>query len=91
MVKILSKINAYDQRTTYGCNLKNISISCNTEISDLTPSIVKDKMKYREIPNEESWRLNTINDLLLVREGDLFIPNFDKEVAEDMLNFVCYP
>ena len=55
VVKILSKLNAYDLRTVYGNNLKKISISCNTEISELTPCMVKEKMNYRQIANEDIY------------------------------------
>ena len=89
VVKILSKLNTYDLRTVYGSNLKKISISCNTEIGELTPCIVKEKMRYRQISNEDIWSLDVINDLLLAREEKILIPNFDKKEIEDMLNFVC--
>ena len=46
-------------------------------------------MRYRKVSNEDIWRLDVINDLLLAREDDLLIPNFDKKEMEDMLNFVC--
>ena len=82
-------MNAYDLRTQYGNNLHNISKSSNTEISKLTPLIVKEKMKYRQVDNEDKWRIDLINDLLLVREGLLVIPNIDREEAENMLNFAC--
>ena len=89
VVKILSKMNAYDLRTQYGNNLHNISKSSNTEISELTPLIVKEKMKYRQVDNEDIWRIDLINDLLLVREGLLVIPNIDREEAENMRNSAC--
>ena len=89
VVKILSKLNTYDLITVYGHFLQKISISCNTEINELTHSIVKEKMRYRKVSNEDIWRLDVINDLLLAREDDLIIPNFDKKEMEDMLNFVC--
>ena len=89
VVRIMSKMNAYDLRTTYGRNLNYIGRACNTEINELSPNIVKTKMKYREIDDENAWRPNVINDLMLAREGELTIPNFSTEEVQDMLNFVC--
>ena len=49
----------------------------------------KEKMKYRQVHNEDNWRIDLINDMLLVREGLLVIPNIDREENKNMLNFAC--
>ena len=46
-------------------------------------------MNYKELANEEKWRLSIINDVLLVREDQLYIENFDKDELEHMLNMAC--
>ena len=66
-----------------------ISNSCKIQIDKLTPQKVKENMNYREIEEDEKWRLPYINDLLLAKEGQIVIPNFDSEDINRMLNFVC--
>ena len=58
-------------------------------VNDTAPQKVKEHMKYRELAEEEKWRLPFINDLLLAKEGQIIIPNFDSEDINRMLNFVC--
>ena len=88
-VKMMSNLNRNDLRTSYGKNLNNISKACNIQISELSPRRVKESMKYKELSNEDKWKLNIINDLLLAREGHIFIPNFDNAELNFMLDFVC--
>ena len=89
MVKLLSNLNTYDLRTTYGQNLKNISKSCNIVISELKPWKVKEHMKYKEMEEVEKWRLPIIKDLLLAKKGQLIIPNFDSKDIDILLRCVC--
>ena len=46
-------------------------------------------MKYFAVPNEETWRLSLLHDLLGARKDRSVLPGFSTAEVEDMVEFVC--
>ena len=84
----MTKLSSFDQRTSYGRNLKNISEECNTHIDDLTNSKVKNLMTFKEVPANEVWRPGLVDELLGAIYGNLEIP-LDKEEIDTLLSYAC--
>ena len=89
LIRSLSTLNKDDLNTVYGKNLYKIAQSCNTAIENLSPQLVKADMKYFELPENESWRLPVIFDLLNTRRNLMEITGFNVQEVEDLLKHVC--
>ena len=89
LIRSLSTLNKDDLNTVYGKNLYKIAQSCNTTIENLSPQLVKTDMKYFELPENESWRLPLIFDLLEARRNLTEITGFNVQEVEDLLKHVC--
>ena len=91
-VRFLTRLVDHDQRTVLGRNLQRILEECDLkekDISKLTCSLVKKKCRYHEIPAEESWRLDIVDELLSVRMENLCIEGFKENELEEMLRLIC--
>ena len=51
-----------DQRTVYGKNLSEISRLCSCEVNEITPTRVKQDMKYFLPPENEKWRGHFVHE-----------------------------
>ena len=84
-IRSLSTLNKDDLNTVYG----KIAQSCNTTIENLSPQLVKTDMRYFTLPENESWRLPVIFDLLNTRRNLMEITGFNVQEVEDLLKHVC--
>ena len=57
--------------------------------SDLTAFHVKQKMKYRMMPNSEVWRVSLCLELLEARDGEISVDGFTVDEREEILRSVC--
>ena len=57
-------------------------------IDNLTPDDAMN-IKYHEPPEEETWRLGVLDELLEVKYGDLTVPGFDSEELAMMQSYIC--
>ena len=55
-VKFLSNISSLNNRTSYCQNLKGIARKCKEEAVNLTPQLIKRKMKYCEVEPQIKWK-----------------------------------
>ena len=89
-VRFLARISEHDQRTVLGRVMSSISSMCNIDISSLTPRLVKEKVKFRVVPDNEEWRPNIARELFKMRDTESYeIPGFSTEEIEEMLRHVC--
>ena len=85
---MLTRISCFDQRTTYGRNLKNISDDCKVSVDKLNNATVKKQMKFKEIPENEAWRAKLVDELLGAKFGNLKIYLNNQEIY-DILSYTC--
>ena len=87
-VQLLARLSSNDLRTKYGRNLRNISEDCDTPLDELTKTNVKQKMKYKVVPETERWRTSLVDELLGSKIATLEIP-LSLEEREAILSFAC--
>ena len=88
-VRFLARLQEKDMKTVLGKNLAKISDLCNTDIQDLTSSIVKRNIKYREVPDSEKWRVGLAQELISMRESVADLDGFTSDEKEELLTYVC--
>jgi hypothetical protein len=57
-------------------------------IDDLSPKDAS-RIKYREVPEKEVWRIALVKELIEIRQGDLKVDGFSEEEIVDILNNSC--
>ena len=86
---MLSKVCESDLRTRYGQNLRNIVNRCQTSLADLTVHDVKSKIKYRELPEEEQFRIPILREMLDARDNNTTVDGLSKKDMNDIIRYVC--
>ena len=70
-----------------GKTLLRIQQECGAaSFADLSPSIVKKKMKYSEVPGDEQWKCGLLKELLLVSSNSLNIENMEQTDISMMID-----
>ena len=88
-MRILAKLCQNDLRTVYGKNMQNISQGCNTTQEFLSPSLVKHEMRYFSPPENEFWRSEVVQELLLAKKNSIELNQFDMNEISEMLGYLC--
>ena len=88
-VRFLAKLQEKDMNTVLGRSLGHLADLCGVPVSNLSTGIVKEKIKYKEIPEQEKWRLPIAKELMLTRSLETEIRGFSSNEVEDMLSFIC--
>ena len=78
-----------DLRTRYGQNLRNISDRCQTSLADLTIPEVKSKVRYRELPEEEEFRIPILREMLDARNNNTTVDGLSRKDMNDIIRYVC--
>ena len=63
-VRFLAGISEGDLRTVLGQNMAGIAAEVDVVADRLTPGLVKTKMKYFEVPEDQKWRVKILEELL---------------------------
>ena len=88
-MRYLARLYEHDQRTVFGKTLRRISLECGSGTPFPSKALVKKNMKYFAVPNEETWRLSLLRDLLGARNDRSVLPGFSTDEVEDLVEFVC--
>ena len=86
---MLATVFENDQRTRYGQNLRNIANACQTNVSQLTPLEVKNKVRYCELPEDEHWRIPILTEMLAARDNNTEIDGLSQKDIRAIINYVC--
>ena len=76
-------------RTVYGNNLRSIATLCGTDVSELSPRLVKEEVKYRNIPTDEEWRLPILEELIFARDNNLEITGLTRRDINEIIRYTC--
>ena len=88
-VRLLARLCERDRRTVMGRTLDTLCNECGVaDITNLSSNLVKKKMVYHRIPEEQQWRINLATELLQFRDLELSLPGFSMVKINDMLNFI---
>ena len=88
-IRLLSHLSLLDDKTIYKNNLVQIARECKVKTSELNPAIVKSEMRYSEVPDDESWRVPLLHNLLSIRAKEWSLENFGSKEINDMVYDVC--
>ena len=88
-LRFLIHLAENDKRTVLGSNLDRIANECECSIERLTPKIVKEKLKYVLVPEDQEWRAQLATELYAMRNDSSIIPGFSVNEIECMLEHVC--
>jgi hypothetical protein len=89
-VRFLARIRENDQRTVLGRTLAALRLHCKVdENSMLSAMLVKKNLVYKNVPEDEAWRIPLSQELLKCREGVLEAPGFTSDELDDILRHSC--
>ena len=90
-VKFLSNISSLNNRTSYCQNLKGITRKCKEEAVNLTPQLIKRKMKYCEVEEENKWKTKIVKDLMELKCNliDIDILDDDSIDQDTLVSQLC--
>ena len=86
----LANLVCSDKHSITCQNLDYISSECNVDAHCVNPYVVL-QTEYIEVPQEEIWHIDTIKELIKLRDGELILENdqFSREDICDMINIVA--
>ena len=88
-VRFLANLNRHDQRTLLGRNLTKLCDLAECDPEQLSASVVKKNVKYKEVPEVDSWRVPMLQELLMSRDGELTIKNLDQSEITELIDDIC--
>ena len=89
VLKHLYSICMKDTNSVTGKNLRKIMFCCDlNSISDLNCDSI-DKLVYTDVPNDELWRINFLQELISTRQGELVVPGFTSEEISAIIENIC--
>ena len=86
----LANLVTKDKHSITCQNLDYISNECNLDAHNANPCEVL-QSEYHEVPADKVWRVETIKELLAIRNGDLTLGNdqFSKDDISDMIDLLA--
>ena len=79
----------HDVRSTTGCNLRKILLLTEkSTVDDLMKSDVY-SMKYNPTGDDDLWKEQLLDEILLLRDGAMTIENLDHNEIKDIINDIC--
>ena len=85
----LLELSMKDLRTITGMNLRWIMLLTGKgTVEELKPADT-DKIEYHKIPEEESWRIDFVQELIDIKYGDLVANSMMKPELDHILNYIC--
>ena len=88
--QFLSKICLSDKTTIIGRSVPIVLDACDhQDLTTLTARLVKKKITYMKIPEQEKWRIGVIHDMRNILNGDIQQTNLTTDQAKCLLDFAC--
>ena len=88
-VRFLARMTEHDTRTVLGRTLATLLTQCGLqfeELPQLNSNLVKMKLCYREVPDDELWRVSLCKEMLKIKHGNqLELPGFENDECEELL------
>ena len=69
------------QYLTEQCDLQSVD--------ELSPSIVKKKLRYKKVSYDSNWQVIMAKELLEVRNREVMIEGFSDEEVNSIFDYVC--
>ena len=90
-VRYLMKLAEKDLRTSIGRTLQYAAVECGigNDYEQLTPGLVKRKLRYAEIPEDQKWRVPFVQELRMIKHCSLELDGFLPEEIDAILTHIC--
>ena len=88
-VRILAGICKMNTKTVFGSNLINIARECNCKVTDLTPSLVKQNLRYATAPEQDQYKISFVKELVMIKSQDMMVDNFSNQELFDIIDYLC--
>ena len=88
-VRLLARLQKYDEMSVLGRCLSKLSLMYNVDRSRLSAKMVKEKLCYRPMPAGKAWPVEIVRELMESRDQQLVIPGFDNDNIMEMLDSIC--
>ena len=85
-VRFLAGICEHDQRTVLGRTVSRIVAETGAPAAELTSSLVKSKMKYFHLPEDQAWRVPILKEII---DDKIFVPGFTDSELNTMKDYLC--
>jgi hypothetical protein len=85
-VRFLAGISESDSRTVMGRSISRLADETGTEAAGLSPSVIKSRMKYFRVREDQGWRIPLLKELVNVK---MEIPGFSDSELRTMKNYLC--
>ena len=87
-IALLATMNEKDSRTRHGNNLLNIAKDSDTGLENLTSQLIKEKIKFVHVPEQDEWKIPIVNEVLKVQSDCLTLSEFDKNDMKDIIKML---
>ena len=89
-MKSMFRICQHDARSVTGSNFRKLMLLCGkNSINDINSQDI-DGLVYRQIPNNEEWRIGLVKDLIEIKTNpEMLLPGFTQGEIDEMLHFAC--
>ena len=88
-VRVLAGICEMNTKTVFGSNLVNIARECNSNVNELTPSLVKNNLRYATAPEQEQYKISFVKELVMIKSQDMMVDNFSNQELFDIIDYLC--
>ena len=91
-IRFLGRIKECDNRTVMGKTLACLLAECDllpTQLTQLTPGLVKKKCRYFPVPTGHEWKAPVIKECLKVISGNLEVQGFEAHKFSSLVNRLC--
>ena len=78
-----------DVRSVTGSNYRNIMLLLGkTSVDDVFKEDVE-KIEYFKLADNEAWKVETIKEIIQVKQGLYQVPGFANDELETILDYLC--
>ena len=62
---------------------------CDTNVRELSPLNVKMNVRYKNLPEDEAWRIPIMTEMIFARDNNIEIEGLSRRDINDMINYIC--
>ena len=88
-IRLLANTSQLNETIIFRKNLSKIEKECKFKTDELSSYKVKNEMNYFPVPENESWRIPFLQNLLRIRSNEWTVDNFEDKEISDLIKYVC--
>ena len=60
-----------------------------SDVRELEIRSVKENLIYEPIPEDQAWRISSLQEVIDIQQGKLEVEGFDRTEIEEIMEFIC--